>query len=444
MKEKGTFHFGWVIVAISFVTLALAYGVWYSFSVFFVALLKEFGWTRSLAAGAFSLFVVLHSLTGLFVGIMVDRIGPRRVILLGSFFLGVGLALCSFIKTWWQFYIFFGVITAVGVGSIGWVPNTTIVQHWFKEKRGLPIGIISSGIGIGILVCIPSIQHLITRIGWRMTYRVMAIFIPLIVISMAIAFLKRPPQTTRFRYIKEGVSPPVIKDPLVVNEEWAARSWTIREAIATKPFWLLSLSLFLGNLIAQSTFAHQVVFFVDHGLEALFASYIVGFIGIVSLGSKILWGALSDKIGREITYTIGITCLIFGMVTLILFSIFPSPGLTYFYSLFFGMGYAATAALPPLITADFFEGKAYGGIFGSLMIFVGAGGAFGVWFAGFVYDQVGSYVPVFIILILCALFSCLNIWRAAPRKIRMVPGKGFKIIRKGFSKGGEDVSGKRD
>jgi len=422
-KDKNAFHFGWIIVGFSFVTLALAYGVWYSFSVFFVALLKEFGWSRSMAAGAFSLFVILHSLIGPFVGIMVDRLGPRRVILLGSFFLGVGLALCSLVKTWWQFYIFFGVITAVGVGSIGWVPNTTIIQHWFKEKRGLPIGIISSGIGIGILVCIPSIQHLITQVGWRMTYRIMAIFIPLIVISMAIAILKRPPQTTQVRDIKEGVSPGIVKDPLVVNEEWAARSWTIREAIATKPFWFLTLSFFLGNFITQSIFTHQVAFFVDHGLQALFASYIVGIIGIVSIGSKILWGVLSDKIGREITYTIGMACSIFGMITLIVFSIFPSPILTYFFSLFFGMGYSVTAALPPLITTDFFEGRAYGGIFGSLMTFVGVGGAFGVWFAGFLYDFVGSYVPVFVILILCALFSCLSIWKAAPRKIRMVPGR---------------------
>jgi MFS family permease len=87
------------------------------------------------------------------------------------------------------------------------------------------------------------------------------------------------------------------------------------------------------------------------------------------------------------------------------------------------MGYAVQAALPPLITADFFEGRSYGSIFGTLMIFVGAGGAFGAWLAGFVYDLTGSYVPVFIAMILCAILSCLNIWRAAPRKIRRVPGK---------------------
>jgi nitrate/nitrite transporter NarK len=87
------------------------------------------------------------------------------------------------------------------------------------------------------------------------------------------------------------------------------------------------------------------------------------------------------------------------------------------------MGYAVTAALPPLITADFFEGRGYGSIFGSLSIFIGVGGAFGAWFAGFLYDQSGNYFPVFIILIGCALFSSLNIWWAAPRRIRKVPGK---------------------
>lgn len=92
------------------------------------------------------------------------------------------------------------------------------------------------------------------------------------------------------------------------------------------------------------------------------------------------------------------------------------------------MGYAVTAALPPLITADFFEGQAYGGIFGTLMIFVGLGGAFGAWFAGFIYDQVGSYLPVFIILMACIFFSCFLIWWAAPRKIRIVPGKRKRFI----------------
>jgi MFS family permease len=427
MKDKIPSHFAWFIVGFSFITLALVYGVWYSFSVFFVALLKEFGWSRSIGAGAFSLFIIVSSIISPFVGNMVSSAHPRRVIIWGSLLMGVGLALCSFTQTWWQFYIFFGLITAVGLGATGWVPHITIIQHWFKEKRGLATGIVSAGIGIGILVCVPSAQYLIIQLGWRIAYRIMAIFIPLIVISLAILFLKKPPQTASHQ-IEVGIPVKTTKDPLVINEEWASRSWTIQRAMATRSFWLLTLAFFLGSFIIQSVFAHQVAFFVDRGLEALLASYIVGIVGVVSIGSKILWGALSDKIGREITYTIGIICSILGMLWLILFNLLPSSSLPYFYAIFFGMGYAVQAALPPLITADFFEGHAYRGIFGTLMVFIGIGGAFGVWFAGFLHDQTGSYVPVFIITIICAFFSCLNIWWAAPRKIRIVPGKRKELI----------------
>lgn len=423
MKEQKAFHFGWVIVGVSFVTLALAYGVWYSFSVFFVALLKEFGWSRSLAAGAFSLFVILHSLTGPLVGGMVDRLGPRRVILLGSIFLGVGLALCSLIRAWWQFYLFFGVIAAVGVGSIGWVPNTTLVQRWFKAGRGLAMGIISSGIGIGILVCVPSFQLLITQVGWRVTYLIMGFLIPLITIFMAILFLKETPLSVLSDGSETRFSRPFTRDPLVINEQWISQSWTIRRAITTKPFWFLSLAYLLGNLAVQAILTHQVVFFVDHGLNPLFASYIFGMVGMVSIVSKVLWGVISDRIGREISYTIGVTSSILGIVLLIVFNAFHHSNLPYSFAVFFGIGYAATAALPPLITADFFEGQGYGGIFGTIMLINGLGGAFGAWFAGFVYDRMESYLPVFVILILCGILACFNIWKAAPRKIRMVPGK---------------------
>jgi MFS family permease len=423
MRERDTSYSGWVIVGVSFITLALAYGVWYSFSVFFVALLEEFDWGRSVLAGAFSLCIIIHSLVGPFVGEMVDRWGPRRVISLGSLCLGIGLALCRQTQTWWQFYLFFGAITAIGIGAIGWVPNVILIQNWFKKQRGLAIGIISSGIGIGILVCIPTIQYLILQFGWRNTYGLMAISIPFIVISMALAFLKRSPQITPSPPAETEIPQAVVSDSLIINEDWASQSWSIRKAVTTKQFWLLSLSFFLGNFVTQSIFAHQVAFFVDRGLEALFASYIVGMIGIVSLGGKILWGGLSDRIGREITYTLGIACCILGTIILILFRFFSFPALTYFFSLFFGMGYAVTAALPPLIALDFFEGQAYGRIFGTLMVFIGSGGAFGAWFTGFIFDLTGSYVPAFVLLILCALFACFNIWSAAPRKIRKVPGR---------------------
>jgi MFS family permease len=300
MEDEGYSNFGWMIIGISFTILAFVYGAaWYSFSVFFVAILEEFRWNRSIAAGGFSLFVILHGITGPFIGSMVDKFGPRGVFLLGSLVLGVGLALCSLVHWWWQFYIFFGIITAIGVGSVGWVPNTTIIQKWLRNKRGLAMGIISSGIGVGIFICVPAIQHLINRFGWRMTYRIIAIFIPSIIFFIVIAFLRRLPRFSPDLTSRE-IPRCVKRDILVVDEEWASRCWTIWQAATTKQFWLLGLSLFLSNFTIHSVLTHQVAFFIDRGLRSLSASYIAGLIGIVSIGGKILWGYYQTKSGGRL------------------------------------------------------------------------------------------------------------------------------------------------
>jgi len=108
------------------------------------------------------------------------------------------------------------------------------------------------------------------------------------------------------------------------------------------------------------------------------------------------------------------------MVFLIGFTFFHFSIIPYLYAVIFGLGYSGMTALPPLITADFFEGRSYGRIFGALFILNTIGIAFGAWVGGFIHDQAGSYVPFFVGMILCALVACLNLWLAAPRKIRRV------------------------
>ena len=294
MKDENRFNRKWSIVGVSFTTLALSYSVMYSYSVFFVALLKEFGWNRSLTAGAFSSFYILHGLAGPFVGSLVDRFGSRRIFLSGSLFLGIGLALCSLTRSWWQLYLFFGVLTPMGVAATGWVPNTTVIQNSFKEKRGLAMGLISAGIGIGIVICVPSIQQLITRVGWRMAYLIMAIVIPLTIICMVMVFLRTRPQTPRSNPTEKRVIHTQDENLSSVDEKWVPGPLTLQRAISTRPFWLLSTSLFFTSLVTQSILTHQVAFWVDEGLELLFASYVVAMTGMVSIGGQ---GLLGDIIG---------------------------------------------------------------------------------------------------------------------------------------------------
>jgi MFS family permease len=406
---------GWMTVGICFITLALAYGAsWYSFSVFLVALIHEFNWSRSVVAGAFAVFMMVHGAIGPFAGNMVDRYGARLVFVLGSLVLAAGFVLSSWVRASWQYYLSFGVVTAMGVGLIGWVPNTTIVQRSFRRKRGLPIGIISSGIGIGIFVCVPLIQQSIDQVGWRVTYRIMALVIPLMIFSMALAFLKKPVAGKSRQPTGELNGNPAMQRRLTADGTQGA--WTLRQAVATRSFWLMGSAFFLSSFTTHSILAHQVAYFIEHGLQASSAAVIAGMIGIVSIGAKIFWGALSDRLGREITYTSGMVCSVCGIVFLLVFGNFFWRYAPHAYALFFGLGYAAGAALPPLIAADRFQGQAFGGIFGTLMMLNNAGGACGSWFAGLIYDRLHSYHPAFMIMMVCSLCAAVNIWLAASKK----------------------------
>ncbi len=418
MANEKRLPYRWIVVGVSFTTLALTYTVMYSFSVFFVALLKEFNWTRSVTAGAFSLFWVLHGVIGPFVGNLMDRWGARWVFLLGCLLLGTALVFCSGIQSAWQLYLFFSVIAAVGVGSTGWVPNTTVIQSWFKEKRGLAMGIVSSGVGIGIFVCVPLIQYLINTVGWRVTYRLMAITIPLSIALMAILFLKKRPRTLSMKETEKEADPTAMRESGDVHEGRDSSCWTLGRAAHTKPFRILCVCFFFTGFTTQSVLTHHVAFFVDQGLQALFASTIAGLVGMVSIAGKVFWGTLSDKTGREVAFTLVAACAICAVSLLIVFTRLLSPKVPYLYAFFFGMGYAGLASLLPLMTADFFAGPGYGSIFGTLYLLHGMGGAFGVWLAGFLYDHLNSYVPFLITVMVCAATACVTVWMAAPRKIR--------------------------
>jgi len=302
--------------------------------------LHEFNWSRSLLAGAFSVFMISHGLIGPFAGNMVDRYGPKPVFLVGSLMLGVGFFCNSLVRSSWHFYLSFGLVSAVGLGLIGWVPNTTVIQQWFRD--GIPAG--QAGVG-----------------------------------------------TT-------------------------ANSWTLRRAAVTKTFWILAVSFFLANFTTHAVLTHHVAFLIDQGMPALSASYIAGMLGVVSIGAKISWGMISDRIGRQVAFTIGMACSIGGILLLIGFAGRPSATVPYLYALCFGLGYAASAALPPLIAADLFHGKAYGTIFGTLMMINNGGGASGAWFAGLIHDRMHTYVPGFVTMILFSLLALVGIWMARPRR----------------------------
>lgn len=192
-RRKNNFYYGWIIVAISFLTLFFSIGVRVSFGVYYVAILDEFGWSRANTAGAFSLAMFMHALFAPVSGYMIDRFSPRRLFPVGAAFLATGLISCSFINEIWQLYIFFGVMVAIGINMIGFAPNMTIVPRWFVKKKGLANGLAVSGIGLGALGVATAAGFIIELAGWRYSFLVTAGAVCLILIPAAAIFLRRSP-----------------------------------------------------------------------------------------------------------------------------------------------------------------------------------------------------------------------------------------------------------
>lgn len=143
-----SFRRGAFVVGTLFLTLGLLYGIWYSYAVFLVALIDHFGWSRSVTAGAMSVFILTHGLFGPFAGRLVERLGPTRLMMAGSMVMAIGLLLSSRINQWWQLYLAFGVVTAIGLGACGWVPSVILAERWFPIKweqrwASLPLASVS-------------------------------------------------------------------------------------------------------------------------------------------------------------------------------------------------------------------------------------------------------------------------------------------------------------
>lgn len=396
-------------LAVTFVTLGLSYGVWYAYSVFLVALLREFGWSRTLLAGAFSVFVLVHGVMAPVLGWLGDRIGPRRLFAAGGLLLAAGLLLDGTVGRPWHLYAAYGVLTAVGVASAGWVPAVILVQRWYPRRVGAALGITSAGIGVGIFLVVPATQFLVDWLGWRLAFRCLAAAAALWIVPMSLLVLRDPSRAVAGR---EGESRsearPLPPAPRTTDV-------TLGDALGMSKFWLVSGAQFLGSLACQMLLVHQVAYLVDQGIPALVAASVVSLVGLSSMVGKAGGGWFSDRFGRELTYTLGMTSVVASVGVLGLIALAPGPLPAYLYGALVGLGYSVTAPLLPALVSDLFRGRHFGAIFGVTQLANSIGGASGPWLAGRVFDATGSYRGALVAAVVAAGVATGALWLARGR-----------------------------
>lgn len=415
LGSKNGHRRGWTVVAATFITLGLVYGIWYSYSVFLVAFLREFGWSRSLLAGAFSVFVVVHGCFSPISGWLGGRVGPRRLILAGGCALGCGLVLAAQTTEWWHLYLAFGVVAAAGVGASGWVASVVLVRGWFPDRVGTALGVASAGIGVGIFGLVPFAQFLIDRVGWRWTYRIFAALIVGWILPAVFWLVRDPPshETAGFRSGARGGRTTMD----------GGAYWTLAAAVRDWHFWGLWAVFFLGNAATQMLLVHQVAYLVDHGASLAAAAAVGGFVGLVSIPGKMGLGLLSDRTNRELAYTLAFACLVASLGVLVLAGTHPASGLPYLYAVLIGLGYSATAPLMPAAASDLFSGPRFSTIFGCLHLGNSLGASTGAWIGGRIFDGTGSYAAALWLALVTAVASATLLWVVAPRRPHPPPGR---------------------
>ena len=393
-------------------TLALAYGIWYSYSVILVALLNEFGWSRSVLAGAFSVFTLVHGAVNPVIGALCTRFRPMRVTAAGGVAMGLALFADSFIATPVQLYLGFGVLTALAVAAAGWIPALVQVQREFQDRVGLAMGIASSGVGVGMLLVVPLCQLLIDAFGWRTAFQVLGLVSVAWIVPSSLWLMREP------RGAKPGAAAPSGAASAAARPQLASHSMTLAEAMRSTPFWLMVAAFFFGNVCSQTLHVHQVAFLVDQGLAAIVAASVVGVVGFSSIVGKTGGGWLSDRVERELIYVAGIAILVASAFALLALDGAPTRWGAYGYAVMLGVGYSVTASLIPAMVSDRFSGPHFGSIVGVGLMGSAVGSALGPWLAGSLHDFTGSYAVPFTIAAACGVAAGAAGWRARTLRVR--------------------------
>jgi MFS family permease len=417
------FFYGWIIVAVTFVTMAIGVNARTAFSLFFPPIVDEFGWERGVTAGAFSFGFLVSGAVSPLIGRLMDRAGPRAVMELGVALMATGMLLAPMTTQPWHLYLTIGVMVGAGSVCLGYSGQSLFLPNWFNRRRGLAMGIAFAGVGIGSMTLLPWVQLMIEQTGWRTACTAMGILILVVLAPINLLLRKRPEDIGLQPDGDPAPSTSIKPVSYVVDSDWADIEWTLRRAVRTARFWWVAIGYFSGLYIWYAVQVHQTKYLLDIGFSPGVAVWALGAVSLLGIPGQILLGHVSDRVGREWIWSA--SCLGFAIcfAALIALAQFPTLLLVYVMVLAQGaLGYGLTSIMGAVVL-EIFQGKHFGSIFGTIMLAALAGGAAGPWVTGVLHDLSGGYTLAFAIAIGVSALSAVAIWMASPGKIRAVAGQ---------------------
>ena len=403
MKKKAVYQ-GYAIVAASTIILMVGYGTYYSYSVFFDSLSIEFNSTKGTISGAFSIAVLVSGVISIIAGRYSDRLGPKVVSLFCGSALGLGLLLMSLVHSIWQVYLLYGLLLATGAGGL-FPAAVSTVARWFTAKRGMMIGIVTAGLGLGSIIFSPLISHFISIYDWRKAYAIIGVIVLVIILSASQFLRREPAQDGLAVNIKQAV--PKITSP-------DNRDFTYRQAIRTRQFWMLAVIYLFSGYGQFSIMVHIVPYATGLGISPISAASILSVIGASSIFGRLIIGSIGDKI-RVKPLLIAIMSAL--LISLAWLEFARELWALICVGIIFGLGYGGSSTLQSLVAVEMFGLSALGVLLGNFIFSICIGGSVGPVLTGVLYDVSNSYQLAFLICAITALAGLLLVlWLTPPKR----------------------------
>lgn len=400
------FYGWWVVLASAF---GLFWGIpisVYSFSVFFKPLMQEFHAGRAAISLGFTLKLVAGALCATPAGWLIDRYGPRRVILIGTATFGsILLANRFFSGSIGQFYFFYGLL-GLSIHGVSPIPYGSLVSQWFEEFRGLALGLTMLGIGLGAMIMPSLAQTLITRFGWRTAYSILGASVLLICWPVVAFFVKEKPKDFGLLSHRDSAKTDCVED--------VRHGLTAREAWRSRDFWFMACAFSLVSASVQGCVIHMAPMLSDRNLGTRAAASGSSLIGAAVMIGRVGTGYLLDR-----TFAARLSSILFAVsglgIALLLLgnrsAAFPAAFLV-------GLGLGAEVDLIPYLASRYFGLRDFGKVYSSLFAAFALAGALGPLIMGAGYDRTGSYTAPLVGFCLAILLATVLMTRLGPYRFR--------------------------
>jgi sugar phosphate permease len=394
-RRKKVFY-GWFALGGVMLVIGLVGGIFVdSYSVLLPIVTAEFGWSRATAALALSLGIMSFGLPSPLWGILVARLGPRVTLIWGNLIAGLGIAGVYFVQETWQLYVLY-IIIGIGGGIGGFISCTTIINNWFIKKRSLALGIFTAFSGLGGLVFPPLTTALISAIGWRLTWLVLAGMIIVIAVLLGCVVL------VRNRPEDMGLTPDgepadsytdvLAEETSTVSEKPAAK-WRLTQVLKGPTVWLIGGFSAANNYTKGTMVTHQIAYLQDIGFNPMTAATTLSFMAAFIILGSLLFGTLALKV--KITH-LAVAAFLIQLAGLAIIILSRELVFIYIYAAFQGLSNGALTTAMPTIVGSYYSRERYSRVLGVAFPFQICANAIAGTVAGSIFDATGSYTPAFI------------------------------------------------